>query len=426
MMTSALSSVAQSRVLFAPCSGASAADLNQLVAAATASARSVGFIHTWGRPDAVTAQLRRWAGSDPDPRQGTLAASQFRFSGLRPGGDTRFHIQDHAHSDLLAEVSRGYRTLGLVTHSNGLDADLGAAVMCTLAHDRQRIIDGPFLPCAGGGPCLRARPADGVLDERPLFSPRLIAAETLIWQTCFGVPGGTWTFDSHQALINDVLATDRVRNVLTTYRVADADDAYLLYALALLDAGHTLGEVCLILNTTRARRGRGTPWILVGDPLWRDESGHPATAVSAGTENGATVAFESAGIRLVHLPDSTGLRLSADMPASDQDRGDLLLRRVPGTSDAVVVHTGPAARNVTLFAHDQKAPLVPAEVVAAIWEYRGNFSASRRLAELAERQPKGDTVVPVGLVERLTAEVEYQAIAVTALSRDAPILDGPA
>ncbi|GAA1931105.1 hypothetical protein [Streptantibioticus ferralitis] len=413
--------------------------LHEFLVAATSMDRRIGFIATTGGRRAVRRRLDRLAGvTGREFLSGATATSQFGFSGTEPGAGEWLRIRAFDDPRSADEATRGYRLLGLATHSNGLDAPLGTGVLCPLADDRRRptshsvpVLDGRHPTCVAGGPCARAHRNGSVLVDPPLVHPRRLAAEVLVWQTCFGGPGDGWMFDVEYALIHQLLARDNVHNVLTPFRSVEADDSLLLYALALNRAGHRLGDVCLELNRATLRNGAGAPWMLYGDPDWRspDDAGHegPVDLRNTGRGGGppARITLAPGDLRVLALPDGTACYLTAAPGAGrpvEQER--LLLRGIRGSERGVLLYTGAESVEVTLRADDRAQAPAAVRMVESVWSRLAGLRSSLRMVELAREDGATDPGRAEALEAELSWELRYHAAALAASSKGAPLLNG--
>ncbi|MEV0443328.1 hypothetical protein AB0I84_35985 [Streptomyces spectabilis] len=414
-------------LLLALDSATSVRDLTLLTEASALSGARLGFLPTWGDPEVVDAQSRRMMTTGSTREAGftnsTLAISQFGFSGVKqPCGTTNLILLPHDDRRVLEELARGHELVGLANHANGIDAQLGPGIMCTMAPRRAADMGEEFAPCGNGGPCMRAS------TEMPvLVDPRGFAADIMVWQTCFGAPPAGSVFGARSAVSQDVLRSERVRHLLTTYKVSGADDVSLAYALALLRAGRSLGEVGLLLNRAARGRGEGTPWILLGDPAKRVSgtvqdacvdlrSASQVVELGAGELRLATVSRGALG-----SPTVTARYVGSAVPATDS----LLVRVVPGTEHAVVMHTGDSPVEVELTAHEDIRTVEPANRLLSLWNTIPQLSFARRFVELASRYPRlGRVSGAETLQSDLAAQVEYHTRVLAAFSREQPVLGG--
>ncbi|WP_406205551.1 hypothetical protein OH807_31065 [Kitasatospora sp. NBC_01560] len=421
----AIAQATAEHLLVAPDSRCRNEDLHRISLAAATAGKQIGFLATWGGERTVAAQLEKLTTYAHVPVPGTMAFSQFGFSGVTPGGSEDFLIRADDDPSLLPELGKGHRVVGMATHGNGLDARLTGMVLCPLAD--QRVVDqaGRAAPCGNGGPCIRGKRQDGVLVEPPTIGPHGITAETLVWQTCFGMPAAGWVYEPEHALAQGFLRGRGVRNLLTTYRVVETDDSLLLYALALIESNHCLGDVVLSLNRAAVRHSEAAPWLLLGDPAWRLDPSRDADPPVAADPSPVQLKVPAASISLIphrrHLdePDSV-----VDAPDGITEPGTLLIDTVPGADHAVVLNTGSTERRLTVRRPDERPISSPGAVVRSVWSSTDGLAGSLRLLALGLQDPAIAPTVPDGLVAEVVGELQYHAVALAALSRGEPLLNG--
>lgn len=408
-------------------SATSVRDLTALTEASAESGACLGFLPTWGDPEVVDAQSRRMAATGPAVERGytgsTLAISQFGFSGTETCRTGDLVLMPHDDPDVLAELTKGHELVGLANHANGIDAQLGPGIMCSMAPRRDADMGEEFAPCGNGGPCMRASVGTPVLVDAGGF-----AADVLVWQTCFGAPPTGSVFGTRGMVSQDILRSERVGHLLTTYKVSVTDDVSLLYALALLRAGTPLGEVCLLLNRAARGRGEGTPWLLLGDPAKRVSataggssvdlrSSSQVVELAAGELRLATVSRGASGAS----PTLTAKRAGRVTYASDS----LLTRAVPGTGQAVILYTGAVPVAVEVTPHEDIRTVEPANRLLSLWSTVPPLSFAQRFVELAHRYPRfGAAPGAEGLGDALAAQIEYHTKVLAAVSREQPVLGG--
>jgi len=234
--------------------------------AATCSPRvSLGVVY--GRTDGE----RMNAAARFDARRAPGRAGEQPFSGL---ASTTFRGARMVERDPGAGNDGALRLLGrpaeigfLSGHSNGLDVDVGASVLCT-RFDGVPVSDDELrhFPCARGAACARCRP------DQANASPSLLRTRRLVLLSCWGVSLSPYVFAPEHTLGQAILRSPHVDVLLTTVRASrvDALDVPHLYYLANL--GLPLGEVANRANRLRIARGSFADIVCFGDPESRVEA----------------------------------------------------------------------------------------------------------------------------------------------------------
>lgn len=346
---------AANAVMFSLGETATVLDLSRIVAAAHAAEVQCGFLD--GTRGAAGAEehgeaLLAWESS---ARPGVVTWLDSRYSALGAlcGSYPGLRMLAVAEENIEALASAGQRVLGLATHGNGIDAQLADSVLCglldrTAGHELRS-----YYPCGYDGPCKRiVKHGDGTFTLPQRFSAGTLPGEVVIWGTCNGVLSADSPFDAHGGMVRALLRPSRPRQVITTYKPWQIEEASFLAACRLADAGVPLGEVVAVLNRAYLAREDtrdDPPWLLLGDPTATLPSGNAAVEESpaaigrsrfgvARNANGAedplvrvTGAAESPRLWAAPVPgspyvvwvhdgdDSAGLEATAAPAAEDHD-----------------------------------------------------------------------------------------------------------
>jgi len=215
-------------------------------------------------------------------------AAAARFDAKRAPGHRPNEVRDQPFAGLPSTTFRGARmALGdpatgndgaihllgrpaeiafLSGHSNGLDVDVGSAVLCT-RFDGAPVRDDELrhFPCARGVACARCRP------DQANASPALFRARRLVLLSCWGVSLSEYVFAPEHTLGQAILKSPHVDVLLTTVRASRVDALDMPYLYYLANLGLPLGEVANRANRLRIARGSTADLVCFGDPESRLE-----------------------------------------------------------------------------------------------------------------------------------------------------------
>jgi hypothetical protein len=253
-------------------SGCTVRDLSRIVATATAAGVACGFIDGSRGLEAAEAHAAALLDWTPVRPSGVVTWLDSRYSALgdMDGRYGELEMLGVDAKNLSRLVSAPQRVLGIVTHGNGIDAQLAGATLCGLldrphGHELRN-----YYPCGYGGACKRViRQPDGSYHTPQQISASVLPGDVIVWGTCNGVLSADSPFDPHGGMVQALLRPDDLRQVLTTYKPLQPDESALLAACLLAEAGMPLGEVVSMLNRAHLAQP-GTyddpPWLLLGDP----------------------------------------------------------------------------------------------------------------------------------------------------------------
>ncbi|MEU6828756.1 hypothetical protein ABZ894_08900 [Nocardia beijingensis] len=253
---------------------------SDVVFACAEAESEIGFIATWMGETTTRAQLSKLLQDSPvaHPMRPALISSQFGFSQFPLRSTDRVEVIEFGSAALLEAVGADRDIVAVVSHANGMNAPLGGAVLCSTL-DQDYRSDGPgSLPCADGGPCARGVRTEKAHVPPTRSRPDIFNAEILLWQVCNGSMASNGMFAPKISLGQRLLASDSLRNLLTTYEPLIGDDRVALRGVGLLMAGESLGRTAVELNRLSLREFGAAPWVLYGLPGRR---------IRAGTESGA-------------------------------------------------------------------------------------------------------------------------------------------
>ncbi|MER7755162.1 hypothetical protein [Kitasatospora sp. NPDC097643] len=246
------------------------ADVARIVTAAHTGERRIGFLDGWRGPHAAAAHAKALAGWTSTSRPGVTAwLDETTIAELTGQYDTLTLADTSAGLDSLLE-SDGQRVLCLTTHGNGIDAPVSQAFLCGLLDQPEGHPLRSYFPCGYGAPCIReGLGPDGTVVRVPRVSTHRLPGDVVVWGTCSGVLTADAPFDPNGGLLQGLIRTDRLRQVLSTYKSWLLDEAAVLAAGLLVEAGHPLGDAVRLLNAAalaKADHATPPPWILLGDP----------------------------------------------------------------------------------------------------------------------------------------------------------------
>lgn len=250
-------------------------ELSEIMLTAHDAAVPCGFIDSWRGPESSKKHadgLLAWS-AHGDP--GISFWNSDRTTTELPGSYPNFEVIQHDIDLPEAILGRGKRTLGLITHGNGVDSPFGEGFLCGRLAIPDRVLDNYF-PCGQEqSKCIRGTFADGEFRTPRRFASSALSGDIIIWGTCYNTLTVDSIFDPRGGLLAGLIddpGPRRTRQVITLVRAAEVDDTAVLAACARIEAGETLGSVLTGLNETYLRSaipGAYPPWILFGDPTIR-------------------------------------------------------------------------------------------------------------------------------------------------------------
>jgi hypothetical protein len=339
-------------VTFSGGSSLSARHIHELTEAAVHAGTGLGFIAGWAGADGAAAHARKLAGYRWLETGSTLLWSDEPLPGWA-GTHGGVEILDGRDPRLVTAVTRARSRTALTTHGNGVDAPLATALLCSVPDGGSGAADpgrpAPFLPCGHGpGACVWQDHIGAGRRFAERFDPRRIAADVLILHSCYGSLAAGSVYDPARSLVSRFAESADVGALLTTYRDASDETWPVLLSLALLDAGHSLGETCRLLNAATIGGGDGAaPWLLVGDPATRFRARRPMIDLIAGEVRRDELI---PGMNLLRLPTDRPHVVHVRVAGPAADRVDVSVRQVPSSRLAVAVCLSPGATEVTLSA----------------------------------------------------------------------------
>ncbi|MGH8931680.1 MAG: hypothetical protein ACRDZO_13910 [Egibacteraceae bacterium] len=401
-------------------------ELAALCRTATERGRHLGFIAGWGHPDASLHHARKLLSSEWSDTSRMLAWSATGFGGLHGNRGQDLSILSPSDKRLVQELARGHRAVALASHGNGIDGPLGSHVLCSMVDEKPAMPGKDFFPCGNGGPCIRSRLVGDVLVPPDRVSPRIIAADVLVWQSCWGVLADDAVFDPARSLAQDIIRSPHIRALITTHTHTTMEHVTVLYALALLRQGRSLGEATLLLNELSMRQAPGdAPWILIGDP----ELQLPADALQDNATrviNGADFTFDPCSLHLLTLESVDAALLTAKRrDGLDLPKSEFLLRKIPETPHAVVAYTGVESVTCTIQAYPRQRVPVPFRLLEAIWGSVPQLAFTIRFLEHTQRDAHaGHCPAPPALVSTLRDALHRSMRSLALLSRQQAALSG--
>jgi len=185
-------------------------------------------------------------------------------------------------------LSLGADLLSIITHSDGLDADLGTNLILCGAQAAPPLADLARAPrCVVTGRCHRQSIA-AADDRRGLYPapetlptvaramasgdllfPDEIAARVLVFHVCWGLLPPSPALDNMWGVIPGILASAAVGSIVTTWQAEVTAPAHVMQLVDSLASGASLGEAVRSHNANPGARARGNRLCLLGDPLTR-------------------------------------------------------------------------------------------------------------------------------------------------------------
>ena len=176
-----------------------------------------------------------------------------------------------------ARMAARFRDAGdlLVASSNsdGVDANFGAKILCTLSGSSGASSHARGPICLAAGVCHRLQlPLQQALQSDRLLAPTELAARAALLRLCFGfMPAGA-LYDYVASFLRPILANPALGVAMTSWEtdftsIGDSDD--LIAALA---RGETAGEAVARFNRSDWAARTGDRLCLIGDPRFAFES----------------------------------------------------------------------------------------------------------------------------------------------------------
>lgn len=213
---------------------------------------------------------------------------------LVPGGwagEARGAWMFDAHSpaeERRQSLSLGADLLSIITHSDGLDADLGTGLILCGAQAAPPRADVARAPrCVVTGRCHRQSIA-AADDRRGLYPapetlptvaramasgdllfPEEIAARLLVFHVCWGLLPPSLALDNMWGVMPGILAGGAVGSIVTTWQAEVTEPAHAMRLVDSLASGASLREAVRSHNSHPGARARGNRLCILGDPLTR-------------------------------------------------------------------------------------------------------------------------------------------------------------
>ena len=369
--------------LMSPGSNFSTARLQAFVEASHDCGLALGLIAGWADEAAgmrhVASLIRAdWTGS-------TDALFLGGFSPLSgtTGGVEVMRSGDRRIADRLVA---GVCILGLVSHGNGIDAPVGAEVMCSMAGDvdlsRRVSTASASLPCRHGGPCIRGSQTSRGYVDPPRFDPARIRADVMIWCTCWGIMGSDAVFDPSASVARQLVIGGGVGALLSSYHGAPPDAFSVLLAAQLLRTGATTGEALLAVNAPSVHDPRPR-WVLLGDPATRVAVPDRAVAAVADGPTGFTMEVQPG---LFSVPIGAEVTtVTAEHPDTALAARSFALRPMKGAGRAVGVLLGDHPLSIDFRTWSATRPAPAVDTLRCIWSAAANLRFAASFFDWAER-----------------------------------------
>lgn len=309
--------------------------LDQLAERASAG-QVIGMIAGHDTPSLLTQALIRAAarpGTSRTPSRLALFPTRERSEKADDGDG----VLDMATSsaDLRAALGRGAGVLTVMAHSDGVDANLGSAVLCPMDRTPEAADPERVPHCRQLGRCHRS---GGMAIEQWLADPRrlapeIIAARVLMFATCWGILPPIAFDDSAWSLGRRLLANPRIGALVTSWEVHAFHPEDLLGFARDLSGGLDLGASVARLLATEYSRQTGLRLCLLGDPRLQlaPTPVPPPPPASARRDDGdAGIALSSSALDARSTGELAFLRLYVLAIAPDIERaaGDAALEAI--------------------------------------------------------------------------------------------------
>lgn len=311
-------------------------ELAQIMRTAHDANVSCGFIDSWRGREASVRHARNILAWSPSRPPGIVFWNSDRTTTGHPGIYSNLHIVEHDAEIPEAILGESRRTLGMISHGNGIDASFGQGFLCGRLGLPSSMRLENYFPCGQGGRCTRGTFIDGEFKDPRRYSTADLGGDVVVWGTCFNVLMADAIFDPRGGLLAGLLekaSGDRTRQVITVVRAVEPDDVAILAACARIEAGETLGSVVTGLNEIylqSAPQGALPPWILFGDPTSRIDSDHSVAWSADGAE-------ARPGLSLLHLPAGRDSEVTLLVKEPADTPADLWVRRVGGSPEGVLL-----------------------------------------------------------------------------------------
>jgi hypothetical protein len=266
--------------------------------------------------------------------------------GVRRGALT-FDAQSPAEERRQA-LALGADLLSIITHSDGVDADLGADLILCGALAASSSADLASAPrCVITGRCHRQSvaaadvrrglyPAPATLPtvaqamaSGHLLLPGEISARLLVFHVCWGLLPPTPALDNRWGTIAGILAEGAVGSIITTWQAEVTDTGDALRLVDRLASGVSLREAVRSYNSDPGARARGNRLCILGDPLTRiarpggarPSGGRPPRRAAATHADFVSAYLELATAKLAGPLHELGLETKAlyDLHLAEQD-----------------------------------------------------------------------------------------------------------
>jgi hypothetical protein len=179
-------------------------------------------------------------------------------------------------------LADGAGVLTVMTHSDGVDAFLGAGLsVCARNRDSSDLRLAGAPRCGLTAFCHRHEmPVDQALGSGTIFASDEIAARVLVWDVCFGVMPSGSVVDPPWGIGTRLLASAGIGAVLTTWQITLSNPAYAHQVTDAIAGGMTVGAVVADFNASREARDHHHRMCLLGDPRVRLPCRDPCVRVT--------------------------------------------------------------------------------------------------------------------------------------------------
>lgn len=169
--------------------------------------------------------------------------------------------------DVLGALQSDSSVLHVFTHSDGVDANLGEAVMCGLLEARPTPSGGPAPRCHLTGQCHRLdRTVDEALSSGRLVAPSRTRTRLLLWSTCLGLLPSDWAVDTAWNVGYQLLDKSTVGAAIMSWSITAQLESAARHLADLVASGIPVGAAMqrsVAPDVTEVPRSRR---VLLGDP----------------------------------------------------------------------------------------------------------------------------------------------------------------
>jgi hypothetical protein len=185
-------------------------------------------------------------------------------------GATVFLGKASRNAEIREALGSGAGVLNIITHSDGVDADLGSGILCPLDSWSAGSFGRRPPACVSTNTCHRKNQLlDRVRGARFVISPCSISARILLWQGCFGVLFKGSSVDPAWGLLPHFLRNPSLGAFLASWGILFPSAELSALLINCLLNGYSLGQALAFTIKQEAARAVQFRLCLFGDPRLR-------------------------------------------------------------------------------------------------------------------------------------------------------------